>query len=111
MACYHHNFVEGELLKSYGRNAQQIVASLTIELTPPERNRCHLYLSETSITTDCTNDLECVDFEPETLEQSMAFSDFLEDDLVVRDMTHFGNLEQRREALRERMIQERDLED
>jgi hypothetical protein len=110
-ACYHHDFVEGELLKSYHQNAQQIVASLTRELTPPGRIRCHLHLSEKSIAADCTTDLSCVDFEPETLEQSMTFSDFLKDYLVVRGMSRFANLEERREALGERMIQERHLED
>jgi hypothetical protein len=110
-AFYHHAFVEGELLKSYHQKAQQMVASLTKELTTPEKNRCHLYLSEKMISADCTKDLNYVDFEPEKLEQSMALSDFLKDDLVARDMSRFGNLEQCSDALRERMIQERDLED
>jgi hypothetical protein len=95
MACHHHDFVEGELLKLYHQKAQQIVASLTKELTPPERNRCHFYLSEKSISADCTNDLKCVNFEPETLQQSMTFSDFLKDYLVVHHISRFGNLEQR----------------
>jgi hypothetical protein len=86
------------------------VASLTRKPTPPERARC-LYLSEISIAADCTNDLNCVDFELDTLEQSMMFSDFLKNDLGVHDMSHFGNLEQRREALQERMMKERHLED
>jgi hypothetical protein len=110
-ACYSHDFVDIQLLNSYHLNTHQIVASLTKELRPPERNGCHLYLSENSIAADCTKDLNCVDFEPETLEESMAFSDFLKDDLVEPDMSRFGNLEQRREALKERIMQERDLED
>jgi hypothetical protein len=46
MACDHHGFGQGELLKSYHQKAQQIVASLAKELTPPKRDRCHLYLSK-----------------------------------------------------------------
>jgi hypothetical protein len=86
------------------------VPSLTKELSPPEQMQYKLNLNDVTMAADCTKDMNCIDFEPETLERSMEFSDFLKQDLMMRNMLRLGNLEQQREALHDRLIQEKDLD-
>jgi hypothetical protein len=110
-SCCHHHAFDADELQKYKERANEIVASLETELGDFTTDDHHFSWHDPTCADDGSTAPHSVNFEPQTVGESMELCNKIEDNLTAGNLETVGDLEELREMLIEQLETEYHLKE